>query len=391
MGLRFQKSFKICKGVNFNLSLKGVGASIGCKGLRSSIHSSGRFTNTIGIPGLRLSYSLTSKIGGKKRRKRFKYYKRKRTKSYNLPTIIASRQYNSLAYENKKKIQELKQQTKLNEVNANKLAVDEYNNKLDVIKSIHKECDEYINWSSLENAEEPFDINSIGLYEQYAINQLEIYQPTFIENIFKGKKIAKIEQFKENIKLAKEQDIESYENWKNLKIIAEKVLKGDIDTYFIVINEMNPLDDLLEFGSDFEFGTDNPECIQVEFVINAENSIPKESLSLTKTGKLSCKNLTKTAYYDLFQDYVCSCCIRIARDMFALLPLKNVVVHAVHNKLDSSTGHNEEITVLSVNFDIETLNSLNFELIDPSDSLCNFEHNMKFLKTTGFKKVDRVF
>ena len=39
----------------------------------------------------------------------------------------------------------------------------------------------------------------------------------------------------------------------------------------------------------------------------------------------------------------------------------------------------------------KTINSLNLETIDPSDSMQNFVHNMKFTKTKGFcvvKKVD---
>ncbi len=81
----------------------------------------------------------------------------------------------------------------------------------------------------------------------------------------------------------------------------------------------------------------------------------------------------------------------IARDMFAILPVQNVIVHAVDNVLNTSTGHNEDITILSVNYDRIKLNKLNFATIDPSNSMQNFIHNMKFLKTSGFKSVSRVF
>ena len=87
---------------------------------------------------------------------------------------------------------------------------------------------------------------------------------------------------------------------------------------------------------------------------------------------------------------MCSCAIRIARDMFALLPLTIVVVHAVDNILNSETGHHEDATILSVVFERDTLNRLNFADIDPSDAMNNFRHNMKFLKTSGFKPVERI-
>ena len=65
-------------------------------------------------------------------------------------------------------------------------------------------------------------------------------------------------------------------------------------------------------------------------------------------------------------------------------------MHAVDNILNTATGFEEEATVLSVAFDKETLNSLNFNSIDPSDALENFECNMDFKKTQGLKPVQRI-
>ena len=45
--------------------------------------------------------------------------------------------------------------------------------------------------------------------------------------------------------------------------------------------------------------------LEVEFRVKSNSKLyPKEVLSLTKTGKLSRKAMTKTQYYDLVQDYV---------------------------------------------------------------------------------------
>lgn len=65
MGLKFRKSIKIAPGVRMNLSSKSVGLSVGGKGARYSVNSSGRRTTTVGIPGSGLSYSHTS--GGRKK------------------------------------------------------------------------------------------------------------------------------------------------------------------------------------------------------------------------------------------------------------------------------------------------------------------------------------
>lgn len=77
------------------------------------------------------------------------------------------------------------------------------------------------------------------------------------------------------------------------------------------------------------------------------------------------------------QDYICSVCIRIARDMFALLPVAHTLVHAV---LSSNT-------IISVDFDRVNLSKVKFGYIDPSDTLSLFKHNMNYNDGSGFAPV----
>lgn len=174
---------------------------------------------------------------------------------------------------------------------------------------------------------------------------------------------------------------------RKLASLQEKVLAGDIDAYYEVVEKVEPFDDLLAFGSEFEIGTDNPSYIVAEFNVKQEDVIPETELSMTKTGKISEKEMSKTMYYELLQDYVCSVTLRLARDLFAILPVEKVVIHVVDDMLNSATGHNEETTLLSVVFERATFERLNLNAVDPSDAFGNFEHNMKFTKTQGFKPV----
>ena len=155
---------------------------------------------------------------------------------------------------------------------------------------------------------------------------------------------------------------ESYdaELWKYFHDVSAKVLSGDIDTYLQVINDINPLNDLLDYGTGFEFGTDSPLKMEVEFQINSDNIDMAEN---------------STDY----QDYVCSIAIRIARDIFALLPVQNVVVHA------ASDGND----ILSVCFDKKTFSGLKFNYIDPSETINKFNHNMEF-DSAEFKCIERI-
>ena len=66
MGLRFRRTMKIAPGLRLNFNKDSVGLSIGPRGAKYTINSSGRRTASVGIPGSGLYYTESS--GGGKRR-----------------------------------------------------------------------------------------------------------------------------------------------------------------------------------------------------------------------------------------------------------------------------------------------------------------------------------
>lgn len=362
MGFRFRKSFKIAPGVRVNIGKKSMGVSVGVRGLRYSVNTKGRRTASAGIPGTGLYYTTTSSS------------KRYKTNSYNQNAELKA-QYS--------------QKEKLEQIQRNQLEVRMFENRLAMIKSLHKEYDDPIDWQAVKNAPPPYAKGEKGTYEKEAVEVLENYKPSFMERLFNRDEIKKQELYKEIVE-ARKKDQEEFVEWENLIELSKAVLEGDIDAYFKVIEEFAPLDDLTEFGSGFEFFADNPDYLEIEFDVHTDSVIPNEIKSLTKTGRLSVRKIPIKQYYDLQQDYICSCAIRIAKDMFSLLPLDFVVIHANDDILDTSTGYMKKQTLLSVKIDRETLNKLNLDLIDCSDAMQNFKHNMKFLKTKGLQPVEKI-
>jgi hypothetical protein len=362
MGLRFRKSFKIAPGIRMNFGKTGVGLSVGGNGLRYTVHSSGRRTSTIGIPGSGLSYSTTSGA-----------------KSYKTP-----------AYQRRNELAKLqREEQKLQEQEYARLQVELYENRLDQIRSIHHECDDPVDWQEVYNRQPPFQEGQDGPNTFAARQRQQDFRPGLMDRLF-NRSESKLDKLYEEIEKGKVSDVELWNGWKHMHTIAGRVLHRDIDAYFEVLQEFAPLDDLLEFGSGFEFGTDDPNSMHVSCDVNAQMVIPDKALSLSKTGKLSEKNLTKTNYFDIYQDYVSSCALRIARDMFALLPIYYVFVHVYEDRLNPATGYIEKITILSVKYDRAAINRLNFTHLDPSDALANFPHKMNFKKTQGFEDVGTV-
>ncbi|KMY49608.1 DUF4236 domain-containing protein [Peribacillus loiseleuriae] len=363
MGLGFRKSFKIAPGVRLNVSNRGVGMSAGVKGLRYSVNSRGQRRTTASIPGTGISYTTTSSSG---------------------------RKYKSAAQQNRQQLlRQQKEIAKQEELQRARYEVEMYENKIELIHSIHKECDDIFDWQEIASSTHPNQFNQQGKHEIEAREKLNTFKPSFIQKILKTNDKAE-QKLRIEVEKAKELDQKEYMELKKTIELANRILNKDVDAYFEVIEELSPLDDLLEFGSGFEFFIDDPMVLEVEFDVQSKEVVPKQVKTLTKTGKLSVKDMPLTKYYGIFQDYVCSCSIRIARDMFAILPFERVIVHAKDEHLDTSTGRNTEATILSVEFDEITLNQLNFEAIDCSDSMENFNHNMKFLKTKGFQPVNKI-
>jgi hypothetical protein len=362
MGFGFRKSIRIAPGVRLNVSHKGVGASVGVKGLRYSASTRGsRITASIPGTGLYYTQNLSSK-----------------------------RSYTNNAHQKRQEL--LRQQREIDrlaELERAKHEVEMFENQVQMIKSIHKECDMEFHWQELRNSPAPFRKGEMGPSEQAARQQLAEYKPGLFGRMF-GSDTKKRQELEDKIREATNEDLVEYSRWENLVQTAEGVLAGDLDVYLEVVQELAPLDDLSDFGSGFEIYFNTPKIGEVDFDVHPETVIPLEEKSLTPTGKVKTKQMTKTAYFDLYQDYVCSCALRIARDMFAILPLEEVIVHAYEEQLSTRTGHQERGVILSVKIDKRTLNTLNFDRIDCSDSMQNFVHNMTFKKTKGFVTVNKI-
>lgn len=65
MGFRARKSFKVMPGVRMTVTPRGVSTSVGVRGARVSVNSSGRVTRTVGIPGSGISHVETLRSGNR--------------------------------------------------------------------------------------------------------------------------------------------------------------------------------------------------------------------------------------------------------------------------------------------------------------------------------------
>ena len=337
MGLNFRKSISLGKGLKLNLSKSGPSVSFGKSGFRQSVNLKGQARTTVGIPGTGIYYTkntnvknvvggLTAGLTGKGADAKGKKAAEPKAAAAKAPK--GAKAAPAAAAPAKSSVNE-------ELIAQSKAKLEEFAAGIEALKSIHKQSDGYIDWEAIANGA--------------VSGQMKELQP-----------------------------------------FAQSVIAGDIDSYFKVISEVGPFDDLLEYGSGFEVGTDDPKKLEIEFQVKSDDIIPTQYPDMKASGEIVMKDFTKSAYYELVQDYVSSTMLRVARDTFALLPVQQVIIHAVDKVLNPATGNDEEVTIASAKIKRDALATLNFERIDPSDCLENFESNVKFKKTTGYAPVDRI-
>lgn len=328
MGLNFRKSISLGKGLKLNLSKSGPSVSFGKSGFRQSVNLKGQARTTVGIPGTGVYYTKTSNVKNIVGGLTGKDdSKGKKSTKKDTAAKGSSAKAAKAAPAAKQVNEELIAQSKAQ--------LEEFAAGIEALKSVHKQSDGYIDWEAVANGA--------------VSGQIWELQP-----------------------------------------FAQSVLAGDIDAYFRVIEQVGPFDDLLEYGSGFEVGTDDPKIMEIEFQVKSGDIIPTQYPDMKASGEIVMKDFSKSAYFELVQDYVSSTMLRVARDTFALLPVQTVIIHAVDKILNPATGNDEEVTIASAKIKRDAMATLNFERIDPSDCLESFESNVKFKKTTGYSPVDRV-
>lgn len=278
-------------------------------------------------------------------------------------------------------------------------AVEKYNNYMDLLRSLHKDASDWMDWVAIMNEVAPLEPNPTYDQEEMVKEKLDTFKPTFFDKLF-GLTKGKIKKLEKVVKDARERDkanhstrMEVYQNdlseWGQMQVFAKGILGKDTTQYKEILTYFNPFSEVGDLGSEIRFNI-SEEYVELDLVVKSDEVIPTYSLSQTSTGKLSKKNLPVSRFNEIYQDYICSCILKVAREVCALLPVKFVIVNAIGEMVNSVNGKLEEQAILSVLVYPETLCKINFDQIDPSDCIKNFKHRMKFKKMEGFSAIEKV-
>lgn len=293
-----------------------------------------------------------------------------------------------------------KQYEKMEELEKAAYEVDVFENHIEIIQSLHKESSKTIDWNKIILSKPPKEPINNNKNEKISQDLLDSYKPNLIDRLFK-KENKKIESLNQALDAAKKLDESNYKSaitewekdtqeWKEEVELAKKIQSGDGHAKLQALKNLDPYSEISNLGSKIGINLFDNNLVGITIYVKGTEIVPTESKSLLKSGKLSVKKMPNGRFNEIYQDYVCSCILRIANEFFAIIPDQLVIVTAIDNLLNTQTGHMEDTPIVSAAISRSTMDNLNLEDIDPSDSMTNFIHNMSFKKTKGFERVDPI-
>jgi hypothetical protein len=281
---------------------------------------------------------------------------------------------------------------------ANEVAL--FENYLEVLVSVHKDCGEVWDWKALSAASAPIAPVHSAARERGARHELASYKPGFFDRLF-GKSKRVQAELQVEVERAVAADALDHERaladhrraatlWDLRREIALGVLREEPAAYRRALEHVDPFSELADFKTRVVVAAIEPTVVSLACHLEDEELVPKEEIKLTAASKVSTKEMPAGRYWSLHQDFICSCALRAARETFAALPVPRVIVNVQATRMDTSTGHLGSQTLLAIHFARTDLQRLNVDAIDPSDSLKNFPHRMKFKKSAGFEPVAEI-
>ncbi len=276
-------------------------------------------------------------------------------------------------------------------------AVEDWENTLDSLISIHTDMADLIDWHSIANQPCPQEPYLQRIHQRQAEATLAKFKPSIFHAIRGGS--AKLRtRLEMQLEEAAANDQKQYQDaltthaqavaeWEDDTSLARRLVQGEAAAIRQVIEEMQSLCDTALIGTGIEFSIGD-NFVHAMPKVHGDDIVPSVRRKQLASGRLSETKMPVGQLNELYQDYVASTALKTAGDLFHILPLNEIYVTCAANALNPQTGYQEWTPILSVQFVRDSFMRLNLSAIDPSYSMRNFKHVMKFSKTRGFMAIE---
>lgn len=278
-------------------------------------------------------------------------------------------------------------------------AVIELEEHIQGLLTLHTDIGHVIDWHAMAEAGRPVEPKRGYGRSSKLERQLQTFRPAALDFLRGGskKRFSDLERRHGNAWEEDEAEFQrayaefdqALQEWESDRSLARRVTAGERDALMEVIAEHQKLtrEDRLGTYVSFEVGDSYVHGKPEVHPVSVMPAIRRKQLA---GGGLSQTKMPVGEHHDLYQDYVASVALKVAGDLFNILPLDEVYVTCLVDMLDPTTGHQAKTPVVSVHFVRETYAKLNLDSVDPSQALNNFRHNMRYKRTTGFQAVELV-
>jgi hypothetical protein len=278
--------------------------------------------------------------------------------------------------------------------------VHDYERYVYTLVRYHHGCAGFIDWHGLLNVPSPAPPVPQGYMERAALEALQDYKPTLLDRLLNRDRAhrAALEQGISNARLSDQRILEEAQrhheahvhDWLEQRNLAQRIIARDISVYPAVLESCAILTTFQPLGAQINITAVEADLVGLMVMAPFSDIVPKEVQKLTSTGKASTKNMPAGQYWALVQDHICSCAIRLACDIFNILPVDRAIINLGEGKINSATGHYQGTTIVAAHMTRSAMTRINLRGIDPSDSMTNFNVRMAFHKTKGFSAVEPI-
>ena len=276
-------------------------------------------------------------------------------------------------------------------------AVSDWEDHIDELVSVHTSLARAIDWRAMANKPRPREPQSAKTHQLKAEAALAAFKPGFFD-FFRGGSAKLRARLEADLAEASTRDRYDYakalaafqsasEEWETDTALARRLLAGEATAIKEVIEELQSFSDHGLIGSAVSFSI-REGLLHARPEVHTDEIVPNFRRKQLASGKLSETKMPAGQFNELYQDYVGSVALKVAGDLFQIVPLEEVYVTCLTKMLNPKTGHQELTPILSVQFVRSTFARLNLAHLDPSDSMANFNHVMSFKKTKGFAPIE---
>ena len=245
-----------------------------------------------------------------------------------------------------------RERAKLNELEQARLTVEMFENRCEVLTSVHKEPLQEVDWYEVATLLAPLPPRRRDEREfQFRVENRLV----FATEDFSGL----TPEQRDSLKVAQEMDDRSYEAelvqhradaegiaaWSKL---AHRVLDGEPEAYKQALEYLAQPVEQDHADYRIEYTVNSSELVESVLHVPDLNLIPPEIHSLASNGKLRTREMPRRLRCDLYRDHVGSCVIHWVLQILSVVPTESVLLHVHAPVVDAATGQTSEQNILSV-------------------------------------------